>query len=94
MGLHSVAILKGAVEGDPLRHLASWLEWRGHLAPLLSAGLVTGSPDSLAVTLTGAGREFYTRHRLDLLPDGRANQWPADHPVLADALPALAKLGG
>jgi hypothetical protein len=36
---HAIAILKGAVEGDPLRHLASLLGWHGHLALLLQAGL-------------------------------------------------------
>lgn len=90
--LHSVAILKGTVEGDPIKHLAALGGFEHHLAPLLRARLVQRSDDpEREVTATALGRAFYAQHHLDQAPQGRANGWPCDG-VVGAATQALETL--
>lgn len=80
--LHPVAILKGAVEGDPYLHLGSLLGVSGHVETLVRAGLVESSPvDEIIVTPLGVA--FYVEHNLTELPDGRANSWPTTTTLVA-----------
>lgn len=95
--VHTLAILKGAVEGDDTRHLASLLAMGTHAAPLLRAGLIvpndsTDEADPRYYVPTDAGQRFYTEHHLGDQPDGRATNWP-DAPLLA-ADAALRALEG
>lgn len=89
--VHVLALLKGAVEGDPYRHLASLMAVSStHLPAGVEAGVLTVVDGE--ITATAAGRRFYTEHGLGLLPPGRANNWLAVCPEIVGA--ALAGLGG
>lgn len=80
----ALALIKGAVEGDPYRHFGSLLGVNAHAAPLLRAGLLVAcDPPSTAAgedhgvdfVATEAGRDLYERHQLATLPAGRASFW-------------------
>ena len=71
--VHTIAILKGAVEGDAMAHLASIMAMPQHAVPLVRAGLVVD--DDGEYLATAAGRQFYDTWRLVDLPAGRANSW-------------------
>lgn len=88
--VHSLAILKGAVEGDDTKHLGSLMGMDGHAVPLLRAGLVVDLDGQYVPTETG--KRFYTEHALSALPDGRANYWTGDALVATEQ--ALRTLEG
>lgn len=91
--VHTFAVLKGAVEGDDTKHLGSLLGMRSHVRPLIKTGLVEFSTsEDRHYDATDAGRTFYAEHRLNDLPDGRANYWSDD--ALRDAEHALRALEG
>lgn len=81
MSVHTIAIIKGAVEGDPLQHLGSLLGVDIHAALAVHLGLIEPAAGEAPFTATDAGREFYADANLAALPDGRANHWgtAADH---------------
>lgn len=83
--VHVIALLKGAVEGDPEKHFGSLLGYDQHLTTAVRAGLVTVAGDP-----TDRGIEFYSWHLLDQLPDGRANYWPTE--AVAAAAADLAEI--
>jgi hypothetical protein len=77
---HVIAIIKGAVEGDPQKHFGSLLGYSEHLAAAVRAGLVTTDEQP-----TDEGYEFYSWHNLDQFPAGRANYWHGEALVTACA---------
>jgi hypothetical protein len=84
--VHVVALVKGVIEGEPIRHFGSLLGFDAHLAAARQLGLVTPGDGSHEVSATESGRRLYREAHLDALPDGRANHWGA----LADE--AVARL--
>lgn len=64
----TVALLKGAVEGDVGKHFGSFLGLAAHTVVARRCGLV----ESDGVTPTEYGLDVYVRHGVDSLPDGRA----------------------
>lgn len=83
--VHAIALVKGAVEGDPHKHFGSLLGYEQHLIAAVGAGLVVLDGEA-----TDRGVAFYKRHGLETLPDGRANYWDADR--LYDAASELTML--
>lgn len=68
-----LAILKGAVEGDPYAHFAALGGFDHHVADAVACGFVTGT--GAEVQPTAEGRAFYAEARLARLPPGRAYLW-------------------
>lgn len=83
--IFTVALVKGAVEGDATTHFGSLSGFREHLALAELRGLLDQEGHPLP-----AGEDFYHRHGLDVLPTGRAYLWPDSGP-LAAALDELAR---
>lgn len=89
---HIIALVKGALEGDPEKHFGSLLGFDEHLRDAAQLGLVRCETGSYDVEVTDAGREFYESQRLFWLPPGRANAWRDDDPVLKFAIKRLGEL--
>lgn len=89
----TVAVLKGAVEGDVYRHFGSLGGVEVHLAVARRLGLIDGEAGP-----TARARDLYRQHGLDRLPDGRAYLvWhgsPIVEAVLAELLPEDAYIEG
>lgn len=88
MSVFTVALIKGAVEGDPYKHFAALGGVNHHATPAIQAGLLTS--DGTQIEATDAGREFYRLADLASLPDGRATNWGT---VADKALAVLATTG-
>ncbi|MFC6094858.1 hypothetical protein [Saccharothrix lopnurensis] len=84
----TVAMIKGAVEGDVYRHFGSLGGAAQHLATARRLWLIDVDDED---TATPRGQDLYRRHRLDLLPEGRAYlAWqgsPIVEATLAELLP-------
>ncbi|GAA1309298.1 hypothetical protein [Saccharothrix xinjiangensis] len=87
-GMFTVALIKGAVEGDTYRHFGSLGGIAQHLATTRCLGLIDPEDEH---TATARAHALYRHHRLDRLPPGRAYlTWtgsPIVEAVLADLLP-------
>jgi hypothetical protein len=88
--VHVIALVRGAVEGDPIRHLASLLGYKAHVDAAVRLRLVTIGADLYDLAVTEAGQRFYHQARLDALPDGRANHWRGE--LVEDAVARLGEL--
>lgn len=67
-------IIKGVLEhGDPYRHFGSLMGYREHLKHAVVAGLVVEVGNKVQVTT--AGRNYYAKHGLERLPQGRSYFW-------------------
>lgn len=86
MTVHVLAILKGAVEGDPYQHFAAFGGFDAHAAEADRLGLIG---DDLCPT--DLGRRFYVDANLASLPAGRANQWGHAADRALDMLDELEK---
>lgn len=89
MSVHTIAAIKGTVEGDPFLHFGALGAFDTHAEPAVTLGLIERSGTTF--TATDAGRAFYVDANLASLPSGRANQWgsAADRAIaLLDALGA------
>lgn len=75
MSVFTVALIKGAVEGDPYKHFAALGGINQHAEPAIQAGLLTS--DGMTIEATDAGRLFYQVAELSALPEGRATNWGA-----------------
>lgn len=73
MSVFTVALIKGAVEGDPYKHFAALGGINQHAEPGIQAGLLTS--DGVTIEATDAGRLFYRVAELSALPDSRAVNW-------------------
>lgn len=86
--IFTVALIKGAVEGDSYRHFGSLGGAAQHLATARRLGLIDLEDEH---TATARAQALYRRHQLDRLPEGRAYlAWhgsPAVDAVLAELLP-------
>ncbi|MFD7659209.1 hypothetical protein ACFV4N_34970 [Actinosynnema sp. NPDC059797] len=84
----TVAVIKGAVEGDLYLHFASLGGVELHLATARRLGLIDPENEH---TATSRAHALYRRHGLEHLPDGRAYScWhgsPIVQAVLAELLP-------
>lgn len=87
MSVFTVALIKGAVEGDPYKHFAALGGINHHATPATKAGLLTS--DGVTIEATDAGRLFYQIAELSVLPEGRATNWGA---VADKALALLATI--
>ncbi len=87
--VHVLALVKGVVEGDPIRHFGSLLGFDAHLAAARQLALVTTGDGNDEVSATEAGRRLYREAHLDALPDGRANHWGA---LADDAVARLRRM--
>ncbi|WP_217231400.1 hypothetical protein [Streptomyces anulatus] len=67
------ALVKGAAEGDPIKHTTP-LGLGSHLNDAVDCGLLTIGSSEYDLHLTETGRTLYENH-LKNLPDGRANSW-------------------
>ncbi|MFC7912391.1 hypothetical protein [Streptomyces sp. NPDC057386] len=78
---HILALVKGAAEGDPIKHITP-MGLGVHLDDAVACGLLAtrSSPYDLHVTDTGLA--LYEAHLKDL-PDGRANHWGGAVPAVA-----------
>lgn len=94
---HTLAVLRGAAEGDDSRYMGSIMGMRSHARPLLAARLVAEitededeGNDGLH-RVTDEGRAFYDKHLTGLPPNTqcRANYW-ATMPEMSSALMAIA----
>jgi hypothetical protein len=84
--VHVLALLKGAVEGDPYKHFASLLGIAQHLEAAAALGLMT--PDG---RVTAAGAALYEAAGLHSLPEGRANHWWQEADSAIEILDARAR---
>ncbi|GAA2679741.1 MULTISPECIES: hypothetical protein [Actinosynnema] len=84
--LFTIALVKGAVEGDTTRHFGSLGGLEQHLAVARAAGLL----EQDGQTPTAKARALYDRHRLHALPPGRAYLAWREHPLVDAALADLA----
>jgi hypothetical protein len=57
--VHVVALVKGVVGGDPIRHFGSLLGFDAHITAARQIGLVTPGDGSYEVSATEAGRHLY-----------------------------------
>jgi hypothetical protein len=75
--VHTIAIIKGAVEGNPLLYIAAFGAVDVHARPALELGLIAIDDryEEIPYVATSAGREFYIDANLASLPSGRANHW-------------------
>ncbi|GAA2679692.1 MULTISPECIES: hypothetical protein [Actinosynnema] len=80
-----IALVKGAVEGDPTMHFGSLLGVGQHMAVARELGLLQQDGQ----TPTDKARQLYERHELNKLPHGRAYLAWADSPLLDAALADL-----
>jgi hypothetical protein len=81
----TVALLKGAVEGDPTLHFASLLGFRHHVPVAQATGVLAEDGE----TPTALARDIYHRYRLDQLPPGRAYLAWHGSPVVAAVIAEL-----
>ncbi|MEU5900435.1 hypothetical protein [Streptomyces venezuelae] len=94
---HTLAILRGAAEGDDGKYLGSLMGIRLHARPLLAARLIAEiaedeeEDNDCLHRVTDAGRAFHTAHLAALPPNTRcrANYW-ALMPEMNTALTAIA----
>jgi hypothetical protein len=94
---HTLGILRGAAEGNDSRYNHTLGGYRGHVRPLVHAGLVAWlaedeEPDNDSfVRATEAGHAFYEEHLTALPPHTvcRSNYW-AVMPEMSGAITALA----
>lgn len=95
--LFTIAVLKGSVEGDSIKHFGSTLEFKEHAELAAQYGLVVENPphpegidNGPSYLATEEGLTFYDEHELSKLPDGRAYYWvPAQNEILLPALDDL-----
>lgn len=95
--LFTIAVLKGSVEGDSIKHFGSTLEFKEHAELAVDYGLVVENPpgpegidNGPSYLATKEGLDFYDQYGLSRLPDGRAYYWvPVQNGIL---LPALEEL--
>jgi hypothetical protein len=78
---HILALVKGAAEGDPIKHITP-AGLGTHLDDAVACGLLTVGSDEYDLHPTGTGRALYEAH-LANLPDGRANHWGSAIPRAA-----------
>lgn len=97
--LFTIAVLKGSVEGDSIKHFGSTREFKFHAEIAVEHGLVVENPphpegidNGPHYLATEEGLAFYDQHELGRLPDGRAYWWiPAQDEILLSALEELNK---
>lgn len=94
--VHTLAVLRGAIEGNDSKYMHVLGGYNGHVAPLIAAELVVQLADDELPELdsfvrpTEAGQAFYDRH-LTGLPSStrcRANMW-SSMPEMQEALAAI-----
>ncbi|TQM85477.1 hypothetical protein FHX81_7961 [Saccharothrix saharensis] len=88
--IFTVALIKGAIEGDPYRHFGSLGGVTQHLATARRLELIDPEDEH---TATARAQALYRRHGLNRLPAGRAYlAWhgsPIVEAVLAELLPEI-----
>lgn len=84
--LYTVALIKGAVEGDLYAHFGSLGGVAAHIAIARQHGLLEIEDQH---TPTNFAHQLYIRHRLDQLPNGRAYLAWHDSPIVAATLAEL-----
>lgn len=93
---HTLAVLRGAAEGDDSKYLGSITAMRLHARPLLTARLIAELTEDEDEDndgfhqVTDKGRAFYDKHLAGLPPNTqcRANYW-ATMPEMSSALMAI-----
>lgn len=83
--IFTIAVLKGAMEGDISRHFASLFGLRQHIATAQALDLIEEDTE----TVTQRGHQIYYRYALHDLPDGRAYLAWANIPSVAAAIAGL-----
>lgn len=78
---HILALVKGAAEGDPIKHIPP-MGLGTHLDATVACGLLTIGSSPYDLHVTDTGRALYEAH-LKNLPDGRANHWGSAVPAAA-----------